>query len=271
MRNEVKKDMRLEVDESIRRYMETRDEFYMLKVVELTLKYFRNEVNYLLNKVKLHDNDIKQELEQCLTLFILQSIKKYDTSTNTPFVYFIKNTYLHICIKTINELLNQYKTSRHIKIRKEINQLIKENPDLPIDKIVEIYSENNRHHRSTIEYCLQDTQVVSLETPIIAGNEEITLKDTLVSNDTVEANIQYRQLVNIVDELIEILSAKEQYIICHRFGIKDYDLKTLEEIGDELNISKERVRQLENKILSKLLNVLKRRGIDKQNLYDILL
>ena len=58
-----------------------------------------------------------------------------------------------------------------------------------------------------------------------------------------------------INKLIEILDKREQEIIKRRFGINNQEPKTLEQIGNSLGFSKERIRQIENHALQKLRRI----------------
>jgi len=67
-----------------------------------------------------------------------------------------------------------------------------------------------------------------------------------------------KESIEVIDQLLCGLSPNERYIIKKRFGIADGDMATLQEIGQQLNITRERVRQLEAKALKKLRNAITR-------------
>ncbi len=94
---------------------------------------------------------------------------------------------------------------------------------------------------------------VSLETP--AGEEEnSTLQDFIEDTSTVNpeqyANNQF--LREEIDRILKTLNEREQKILRMRFGLDDGNIHTLEEVGKECNVTRERIRQLENKALRKL-------------------
>jgi len=57
---------------------------------------------------------------------------------------------------------------------------------------------------------------------------------------------------NNIQDLLQYLSAREQKIIKMRFGLEDGIPHTLEEVGREFNVTRERIRQIEAKVLEKL-------------------
>ena len=94
---------------------------------------------------------------------------------------------------------------------------------------------------------------VSLETP--AGEEEnSTLQDFIEDTSTVnpEAYANNRFLREEIDRILLTLNEREQKILRMRFGLDDGIIHTLEDVGKECNVTRERIRQLENKALRKL-------------------
>lgn len=89
---------------------------------------------------------------------------------------------------------------------------------------------------------------------------ELDHLDTLIAGDANEQFIvrdpmeivQDIQLIDIVDRLLGELSLKEQLIMRMRFGIGIQDLMTLEEIGDRLNVTRERIRQIEGQVIRRM-------------------
>ncbi|MBW2092019.1 MAG: sigma-70 family RNA polymerase sigma factor, partial [Deltaproteobacteria bacterium] len=90
---------------------------------------------------------------------------------------------------------------------------------------------------------------VSLETPI--SDEGDLLRD-LIENEEVTSPLealQDNELFMLTEAALDTLSPREKQILCMRFGIGDEDACTLEKVGQSLNISRERVRQLEKRAL----------------------
>lgn len=98
----------------------------------------------------------------------------------------------------------------------------------------------------------QDT--VSLETSIGEDDDDSTLRDFIEDTDTVlPSQTAGRQLLKeYVKEIIIELSPREQKILKLRFGLEDGVAHTLEEIGQEFGVTRERIRQIEAKALEKI-------------------
>ena len=142
-------------------------------------------------------------------------------------------------IETINKVL---RTSRH---------LVQENgqdPDpLSIAKEMGMSVEKVRQILEVAQ------EPISLETPI--GDEDDTHLGDFIEDKKVSSPVNETALVMLkekVNEVLETLTAREKRVILLRFGIEDGCPCTLEEVGMEFNVTRERVRQIEAKALRKL-------------------
>ncbi len=106
----------------------------------------------------------------------------------------------------------------------------------------------------------QDT--ISLETSVGDNEEDSTLEDFIedVKNVTPDHSAALRLLRDYVKEVIIQLSPREQKILEMRFGLEDGVAHTLEEVGREFDVTRERIRQIEAKALEKIQ---KHEGISK--------
>lgn len=102
----------------------------------------------------------------------------------------------------------------------------------------------------------------SLETPI-GEEDDSNLGDFVADNNTVtpEANIESVMLREHIDILLEDLKEREKEVIILRFGLRDGHPRTLEEVGKEFNVTRERIRQIEAKALRKLRNPVRSKKI----------
>ena len=96
---------------------------------------------------------------------------------------------------------------------------------------------------------------VSLETPI--GEEEDShLGDFIEDQDAVAPDdaASYILLQEQIEDVFTCLTDREQQVLILRFGLKDGKPRTLEEVGQHFNVTRERIRQIEGKALTKLRN-----------------
>lgn len=94
---------------------------------------------------------------------------------------------------------------------------------------------------------------ISLDSPI--GEEEDSHLGDFISDDLAigpEEAASYSILKDQINRLLETLSDREQRVLTMRFGLKDGKSHTLEEVGKEFNVTRERIRQIEAKALRKL-------------------
>ena len=142
-------------------------------------------------------------------------------------------------IETINKLTQITKQLVQQLGREPKTEEIAEKMGLTIEKV-----------RSIMKVCKEP---ISLETPIGSDDDShledfIEDKSTLIPLDTV---IQ-QELKSQIQQVIGTLSQKEAEIIMKRFGIGDGVSQTLEEVGKQFKVTRERIRQLEGKASRKL-------------------
>ena len=102
----------------------------------------------------------------------------------------------------------------------------------------------------------------SLETPI--GEEDDSNLGDFVADANVlspEGNVESVMLREHIDSLLDDLKERERQVIVLRFGLEDGHPRTLEEVGKEFNVTRERIRQIEAKALRKLRNPVRSKRI----------
>jgi RNA polymerase primary sigma factor len=118
-----------------------------------------------------------------------------------------------------------------------------------------------------VRECLRISEdVVSLEQPV-GDEEDFSLSDVIEDKEAiVPADAAARTMLNeAVKEVLSQLTEREQEVIRLRFGLDDGQMRTLEEVGKEFGVTRERIRQIEAKTLAKL-----RHPIRSQRLRDYL-
>ena len=102
----------------------------------------------------------------------------------------------------------------------------------------------------------------SLETPI-GEEDDSNLGDFVADSNAVtpEGNVESVMLREHIDTLLEDLKERERQVIVLRFGLEDGHPRTLEEVGREFNVTRERIRQIEAKALRKLRNPVRSKRI----------
>jgi RNA polymerase primary sigma factor len=142
-------------------------------------------------------------------------------------------------IETINRLTQVSKRLVQEFGREPKIDEIAKRMQLPIDKV-----------RAVLKICKEP---ISLETPI-GSDEDSHLEDFIEDKASVIPldRVIQQELKNQVRKVINSLSQKEAEIIKRRFGIGDDTSQTLEEVGKQFKVTRERIRQLEGKALRKL-------------------
>ena len=102
----------------------------------------------------------------------------------------------------------------------------------------------------------------SLETPI-GEEDDSNLGDFVADSNVVtpEGNVESVMLREHIDALLGDLKERERQVIVLRFGLEDGHPRTLEEVGKEFNVTRERIRQIEAKALRKLRNPVRSKRI----------
>ena len=102
----------------------------------------------------------------------------------------------------------------------------------------------------------------SLETPI-GEEDDSNLGDFVADSNAVtpEGNVESAMLRDHIDSLLGDLKERERQVIELRFGLKDGHPRTLEEVGKEFSVTRERIRQIEAKALRKLRNPVRSKKI----------
>jgi len=142
-------------------------------------------------------------------------------------------------VETINKLI---RTSRHLLQqlgREPTPEEIAKEMEIPVEKVMEI------------QKIAQDP--VSLETPI--GEEDDSHLGDFIQDDDSPApqdSAAYTLLREQLEEVMQTLTPREAKVLKLRFGLEDGKARTLEEVGKEFMVTRERIRQIEAKALRKL-------------------
>ena len=142
-------------------------------------------------------------------------------------------------VETINKLLRVQRQLLQELGREPTNEEIAERMDIPVSRVREILKIS------------QDP--VSLETPI--GEEEDSHLGDFIRDENIASPADAASFVLLKEQLNEVLDTlteREQEVLILRFGLEDGRARTLEEVGKEFNVTRERIRQIEAKALRKL-------------------
>ena len=142
-------------------------------------------------------------------------------------------------VETINKLVRVQRQLLQELGREPSPEEIAENMDIPVERVREIQKISQ--------------EPVSLETPI--GEEEDSHLGDFIQDDNVPVPAEAAASTLLKEQLVEVLGTlteREQKVLRLRFGMDDGRARTLEEVGKEFNVTRERIRQIEAKALRKL-------------------
>lgn len=154
-------------------------------------------------------------------------------------------------VETINKLLRTQRRLTQDLNREPTNEEIAREMEIEVEKV---------EHIMKIK---QD--ISSLDASVRDDEEDSVLADFIEDEDTIspEESATNQLLKEHVKEMLGSLSEREQKILKLRFGLEDGKSHTLEEVGQEFSVTRERIRQIEAKALAKL-----RKHKDSRKLHD---
>jgi RNA polymerase primary sigma factor len=226
-------------------------------VVKIARKYMHQGISHL---------DLIEEGN----LGLIRAVEKFDVSRNCRF-----STYATWWIRqSIERAIANF--SRTIRLPIHISSRI-----YRISKIISSHIEKNGREPSPEEIA-EDTglpldfvtnlfsmvvKTYSLET-IIDEDGKLTLEEVLAST-TAEEPLSVFEQTRRVEEIaswLDILGTDEKRVIIFRYGLDGEDPQTLEAIGKIFGVTRERIRQIEQKSINKLRRIVKRRNIGTENI-----
>lgn len=142
-------------------------------------------------------------------------------------------------VETINKLIRVSRQLLQELGREPLPEEIADEMDIPVERVREILKISQ--------------EPVSLETPI--GEEEDSHLGDFIQDENVPVPAEAAAFTLLKEQLVEVLGTlteREQKVLRLRFGLDDGRARTLEEVGKEFNVTRERIRQIEAKALRKL-------------------
>ena len=142
-------------------------------------------------------------------------------------------------VETINKVKKVSSQLLHSSGHEPTADEISDELDMPVEKVREIMRVAQ--------------EPVSLETPI--GEEEDSHLGDFIPDDDAPAPADaasHTLLKEQLSDVLDTLTPREEKVLCLRFGLNDGRSRTLEEVGKEFNVTRERIRQIEAKALRKL-------------------
>lgn len=223
-----------------------------VKNTGLIQKYANGYKKYYRFKLDLED------LEQAGFLGLMKAAYRFETKHDTKFstyaVWWIKQSIAREIMDTGNTIRIPVHMMERIM---KVNRLLGVYDDLDPEEQIGVVAKEAGLGKEDVRYCilLSKTylQPTSLNIPI--GEDGQTELGELIPDDTDESVsdvIEYKDLRRNLKEVLDTLSDREKNVLILRFGLDDGRPRTLEEIGGKMGVTRERIRQIEEKALKKL-------------------
>jgi len=200
------------------------------------------------------------------TFGLMTAVDKFDYTLGYKFstyaVYWIKQAILQgIFNKSKTIRLPSYIINKINKLKKIEQQFQEKEKRIPtIEDIAKEAGMDLQEVQDLYEY---NNTVISLDAPIGDEEDDGTIGDFIEDNkfESPNAAVNKMDLKNQILKTLDSLDKREKEVIIKRFGLKNDLPETLEEIGQEMHLSRERIRQIEAKALRKLRNPIRSRQL----------